>query len=58
MAEFVRYTSVLGDITIAIENDTLIGLWFNGQKYDRANVQGEFTQTYFTNCNKNDTVVR
>lgn len=44
MAEFVRYTSVLGDITIAIENDTLIGLWFDGQKYDRANVQGEFTQ--------------
>ena len=44
MAEFVRYTSVLGDITIAIENDTLIGLWFDGQKYDRANIQGEFTQ--------------
>ena len=44
MAEFVRYTSVLGDITIAIENETLIGLWFDGQKYDRANVQGEFTQ--------------
>ena len=44
MAEFVRYTSVLGDITIATENDTLIGLWFDGQKYDRANVQGEFTQ--------------
>lgn len=44
MVEFVKYTSVLGDITIAIENDTLIGLWFDGQKYDRANVQGKFTQ--------------
>ena len=43
MVEFVKYTSLLGDITIAIENDTLIGLWFDGQKYDRANVQGKFT---------------
>ncbi len=44
MVEFVKYTSVLGDITIAIENDSLIGLWFDGQKYDRANVQGKFMQ--------------
>lgn len=40
MVEFVKYTSILGHITIAIEDDTLIGLWFDGQKYDRANIQG------------------
>ena len=29
MVEFVKYTSILGHITIAIEDDTLIGLWLN-----------------------------
>ena len=43
MVEFVKYTSILGNITIAIEDDTIIGLWFDGQKYDRANIQGEFS---------------
>lgn len=42
MVEFVKYTSILGNITIAIEADTLIGLWFDGQKYDRADMQENF----------------
>ena len=48
MVEFVKYTSILGNITIAIEADTLIGLWFDGQKYDRANIQGEFSASIST----------
>ena len=48
MVEFVKYTSILGNITIAIEDDTLIGLWFDGQKYDRANIQGEFSASIST----------
>ena len=48
MVEFVKYTSILGNITIAIEDDTLIGLWFDGQKYDRANIQGEFSTSIST----------
>ena len=28
-----RYASPLGDIILACDEDALIGLWFNGQKY-------------------------
>ena len=52
MVEFVKYTSILGHITIAIEDDTLIGLWFDGQKYDRANIQGEFSTSISTMARK------
>ena len=52
MVEFVKYTSILGHITIAIEDDTLIGLWFDGQKYDRANIQGEFFTSISTMARK------
>lgn len=52
MVEFVKYTSILGNITIAIEADTLIGLWFDGQKYDRADMQGEFSTSISTMARK------
>lgn len=52
MVEFVKYTSILGNITIAIEDDTIIGLWFDGQKYDRANIQGEFSASISTMARK------
>ena len=52
MVEFVKYTSILGHITIAIEDDTLIGLWFDGQKYDRANIQGKFSTSISTMARK------
>ena len=52
MVEFVKYTSILGNITIAVEADTLIGLWFDGQKYDRADMQGEFSTSISTMARK------
>ena len=33
-----RYLSPLGPITIASDGESLIGLWFDGQKYDRASI--------------------
>ncbi len=45
MVEFVKYLSVLGDMTIAVEDGYLVGLWFDGQRYDRCNIEGEFTKS-------------
>lgn len=33
-----RYSSPIGDITLASENNNLIGLWFDGQKYFASNL--------------------
>lgn len=33
MQYICKYQSPLGGITIAADNDGLIGLWFDGQKY-------------------------
>ena len=35
------YTSPLGNITIASDGQSIIGLWFDGQKYDRQILEGE-----------------
>ena len=43
MKELGYYDSPLGRITIASENGTITGLWFDGQKYDRAGLQ-EYTE--------------
>ena len=54
MVEFVKYTSVLGDITIAIENDTLIGLWFDGQnmieQMYKGNLRKLFRKLQYKRC--------
>ncbi|MCI8468562.1 MAG: methylated-DNA--[protein]-cysteine S-methyltransferase [Eggerthellaceae bacterium] len=36
MQHYTTYTSPLGAITLAEEDGALTGLWFDGQKYDRA----------------------
>lgn len=35
------YSSPLGMITLASDGEALTGLWFDGQKYDRATLHGE-----------------
>lgn len=43
--QFIQhYKSPLGPITIASNGDALIGLWFDGQKYDRATLGTDFTE--------------
>ena len=37
--EIGRYSSPLGEITLAAQDGALIGLWFFGQKYDRAGLE-------------------
>ncbi len=43
--EFIQhFNSPLGPITIASNGDALTGLWFDGQKYDRATLGAEYTE--------------
>lgn len=39
-----HYNSPLGGITIASEEEVLIGLWFDGQKYFADSITGEYTE--------------
>jgi len=36
-----KYTSPLGEITLASDGETLTGLWFDGQKYYASNLDSE-----------------
>jgi len=36
MEYYCRYQSPLGEITLSSDGESLIGLWFDGQKYDKA----------------------
>ena len=38
------YASPLGAITLASDGDSLTGLWFDGQKYDRSSLKNEQTE--------------
>lgn len=38
------YTSDLGDITLASDGTYLTGLWFDGQKFDRANLSKNYLE--------------
>lgn len=40
MTYIASYESSLGPITLAITGESLIGLWFDGQKYDRLYLHG------------------
>ncbi len=39
-----HYNSPLGGITMASEEEALIGLWFDGQKYFADSITGEYTE--------------
>ncbi len=39
-----HYNSPLGGITMASEEEVLIGLWFDGQKYFADSINGEYTE--------------
>lgn len=39
-----HYNSPLGGITMASEEEALIGLWFDGQKYFADSINGEYTE--------------
>lgn len=41
MQYITSYESPLGRITLASDGEALIGLWFDGQKYDRSLLRGE-----------------
>ena len=41
MTYLAHYSSPLGAITLASDGEALTGLWFDGQKYDRAILRGE-----------------
>lgn len=41
MQYITSYASPLGGITLASDGEALIGLWFDGQKYDRSLLRGE-----------------
>ena len=40
MTYLAPYLSPLGPITLASDGESLTGLWFDGQKYDRASLHG------------------
>ncbi|BET21465.1 methylated-DNA--[protein]-cysteine S-methyltransferase [Solobacterium moorei] len=52
MTKLNKYKSVLGNMTIATEDDRLVGLWFDGQKYDRWNIQSFEVEEAMTNIAK------
>lgn len=39
-----KYNSPLGNITLASEGNCLTGLWFDGQKYDRAAISEKYEE--------------
>lgn len=44
MQYMTHYTSPLGEITLASDGKAIIGLWFDGQKYDRSILLPEFQE--------------
>lgn len=44
MEYIYRYRSPLGDMTMAGDGTHLTGLWFDGQKYDRRTLSGEYEE--------------